>query len=107
MSLAYRFAPHEIDDEAADRALEQARAAGVDVTAPTARLLVATLGAAGAAVLPALLRQPALARTLSDELAAHDTIAPARCPLLAPRGARETPDLDAVKRALPDILRRA
>jgi glutamate-ammonia-ligase adenylyltransferase len=100
MSLAYRFAPHEIDEEAADRALEQARAAGVDVTAPTARLLVATLGAAGAAVLPALLRQPALAQTLSDELAAHDTIAPARCPALAPRGTHETPDLDVVKRAL-------
>jgi glutamate-ammonia-ligase adenylyltransferase len=100
MSLAYRFAPHEIDDEAAERALEQARAAGVETTAPTTRLLVATLGAAGAAVLPALLRQPALAQTLGDELAAHDTIAPARCPPLAPRGSRETPDLDAVKRAL-------
>ncbi len=98
-----RYPPRDIDREAALRAVDQARAAGVDTTRPGVGEVVELLGAAAAGVLPALLRAPALAHTLGDELSAGGAIHPAEIPPApAPDAPREQPppDVDETKHAL-------
>lgn len=94
-----RFKPHEVDRDGASRAVELARDVGISLDAPRDREVVETLGAAGAAVLPSLLRVPGLTESLGRELDERGVIEPASVPspLFASGSA---PDLVAAKRAL-------
>ncbi len=94
-----RFKPHEIDREGAARAVDLARDAGVAVDDPRARQIVETLGAAGAGVLPSLLRVPEVAAAAGRELDAWGVIEPARVPAPSFTEGR-APDLAEAKRAL-------
>ena len=93
-----RFRPHEIDREGAARALDQARDAGIALPTEHHRDVVATLGAAGAGVWPALQRVPHALDAISRELATRGGVEPAR--IAAPPDATAMPDLDGAKRAL-------
>lgn len=72
-----RYRPQDIDRDAAELALSNTRARNIDLDSPTARDVIADLGAGAPAVLPALWRQPELVATLSRELSTHGEIAPA------------------------------